>query len=35
MSVEVEPPTCIICGRPETYAHGMWFCRYCDKEESR
>jgi hypothetical protein len=29
MSVDVEPPLCIICGRPETYADGEWYCRHC------
>lgn len=32
MSVELEPPLCIICGRPETYADGEWYCRSCERD---
>jgi hypothetical protein len=32
MSVDVEPPLCIICGRPETYADGEWYCRSCERD---
>lgn len=34
MTVEIDDyPVCIVCGRWETYAHGVWYCRFCDAEE--
>lgn len=34
MTAELDDyPECVICGRPETYAHGVWFCRHCDKDD--